>query len=555
MAKGVAGKSLSDWLMPSVEDVVFLAVFFFVLRLRNGLLEGADTARHVLTGKIILGSLHLSHSDPFSYTMAGSSWIPREWLSELLFAAFYRVMGPNGLILLAGICIALTMLLMFRFMLYRGVNLFVALVMICLSAWVINAFTTARPEIFSFLFVLGFVIILDLFQTDDKNWLKVLPVLMVFWANMAGGFVIGLALILFFLACNIAIAVTTRDKASQEACGARSKKLAAFLVICTLAAFVNPSGPAILWFPLRLAGNSFLMDNLGQWLSPNFHGYPQAEILLLIFITAFALSRRRANVIEAGLLVGTVFFGLYSTACFPLVAVIVTPIAAVMISDALGWPELQLPAWALRLRGQLGTLSERTRSLERARRAHLLACSIIIIWAMLAVYAARTARVHFTDRDRERQIFPVDALQFAVANGITGNVFNDQYWSGYILLNTYPRYKVFIDDRSEMYRADVVRQYLKVTNVELGFEKLLDTYGVTWVLLKANSPLCRVLFLTPKWKLVYADGVADILVKDLPENEPLIRQYFNVYFVPNGYLRLNEYDDDPTGTADEKPGR
>src|SRR5580658_7235631 len=112
MAKGIEGKGLSDWLMPSVEDVVFLGVFFFVLRLRNGLLEGADTSRHVLTVKIILSSLHLPHSDPFSYTMAGASWIPREWLSELLFAAFYRVMGPNGLILLAGIGIALTMLLM-----------------------------------------------------------------------------------------------------------------------------------------------------------------------------------------------------------------------------------------------------------------------------------------------------------------------------------------------------------------------------------------------------------------------------------------------------------
>jgi hypothetical protein len=378
---------------------------------------------------------------------------------------------------------------------------------------------------------------------------------MVFWVNMAGGFVIGLALILFYLACNIAIGLATRHKARQEAHGARSKTLAAFLVVCTLAAFLNPSGPAILWFPFRLAGNSFLIDNLGQWLSPNFHGYPQAEILLLIFIAAFGLSRRRANVIGVGLLVGTLFFGLYSTAFFPLVAVIVTPIAAIMISDSLGLPELDLPGWALRMGGHLGALSQRTLALERGRRAHLLVYSIIIIWSVLVVYGVRTNRVHFTDRDRERQIFPVDALQFAVANGITGNMFNDQYWSGYILLNTYPRYKVFIDDRSEMYRGDTIRQYLKVSNVELGFDKVLDTYGVTWVLLKANSPLCRVLFLTPKWKLVYADGVADILVKDLPENEALIRQYFNVYFVPNGYLRLNEYDDDPTGTADEKPGR
>ena len=545
-------KSLTDWLTPSPGDALFLGVFFFVLRIRNGLIETPGTARHILTGKLILASHWPPHSDPFSFTRPGAPWVSHDWLSEVLFASLYRISGYGGIIILVGLCIALTMLIMFRFMLRRGVNLFIALAMVCLSDWVINAFAHARPEVFSILFTLTFFIVLDLFQQEDANWLKSLPFLMVLWANLTGDFAVGLGLILFYVVCNASIGLTTTNQAVRSACTARCRKLGITFGAVVAAALINPIGPSLLLFQFRLARVRFFADSLNEWISPNFNHYFQGEILLLLLIATFAFSRRRADFVEAGLLLVTVFFGLLFIAYFPLIVVIAAPIAAVLISHSLDQTYVKMPAWAGRLWERIAKSSEHAATIERARTAHLLALSIVIVWFGLAIYSNRTGRIHFTDREWERASFPVDALEFAVANGVSGNLFNEQHWAGYILLNSYPRYKVFMDDRYEMYGQDVVAQYLKVANVEMGFERVLKNYDINWVLFKANSPICRVLFLNG-WKLVYADGVADIFVRDIPENADLIRKYPKVYFVPDGMLRVYEYDRDPTGTAQIEP--
>jgi len=89
-----------------------------------------------------------------------------------------------------------------------------------------------------------------------------------------------------------------------------------------------------------------------------------------------------------------------------------------------------------------------------------------------------------------------------------------------------------MDGRSDMYGEPVLRQYLKVARAELGYDDVLDRYNVTWVLFDANSPICQLLAATGKWKLVYADGTANILLKDIPENRSLIEAYKDTVFIP-----------------------
>jgi hypothetical protein len=47
----------------------------------------------------------------------------------------------------------------------------------------------------------------------------------------------------------------------------------------------------------------------------------------------------------------------------------------------------------------------------------------------------------------------------------------------------------------------------------------------------ANSPICQILAASGKWKLVYADTTANILLKDIPENRTLIEKYGDAVFV------------------------
>ncbi len=59
-----------------------------------------------------------------------------------------------------------------------------------------------------------------------------------------------------------------------------------------------------------------------------------------------------------------------------------------------------------------------------------------------------------------------------------------------------------------------------------------------WVWISANAPLCRLLQSSKGWKLIYADGVANILVKNIPENQELIEKYRDVRALPSGWTAL-----------------
>jgi len=534
--------------MPSVGDALFLGAFFLALRLRNGLLENDFTARHVLTGRFILSSHSIPHFDPFSYPV-GASWTPHTWLLDVIFASVYRVAGFSGLLVISAACIALTLLLMFRFALHRGAHPLVVLGMVCLAAWVINSSAGAGPAIFALPFVLGFLVILDAFQRRANNHLRLLPAMMLIWVNLASGFIAGFALLAMYLAGALVVAAGSRDSARRQVNISKARTLAIVFAITVLASFINPSGPKILFSSARIAVNSGLTDHVLEWFSPDFHRNFLAEILLLAIIGVFITSRKRPDLFEAGLLLGTAATGLYASRFFLIFVVLVTPIAACLISTGSKALPARWPDVAVRFKGHLAKLSKRAVELEAHRNSHLFVWAILIIWGFMAVYANKTGQVHFTDRERERLTFPVDALQFAVANDLSGNMFNEEAWGGYIALKLFPAHKVFIDDRLDLSGGDRAKQYLKVTNVEVGYDRVLESNDVNWVLLKANRPLCRVLFLSGKWKLVFADGIADILVRNVPENESLIRKYFNVYFVPDGFLRVNEYYEDPAGTG------
>jgi len=68
-------------------------------------------------------------------------------------------------------------------------------------------------------------------------------------------------------------------------------------------------------------------------------------------------------------------------------------------------------------------------------------------------------------------------------------------------------------------------------SVDLAEAGVLDKYGVTWVLYNANAPICQLLVARGKWKLVYADTTANILLKDTPENHVLIEEYKDTNFM------------------------
>jgi hypothetical protein len=108
----------------------------------------------------------------------------------------------------------------------------------------------------------------------------------------------------------------------------------------------------------------------------------------------------------------------------------------------------------------------------------------------------------------------VAALEHFDAGQISGHIFNEYGWGGYLAWSHVPRAGVFIDGRADIYeRAGILDDYLSVARLEPGSLRLLGKYDITTCLIRSDAPLATVLSALPEWQLTYADPISSVYVR------------------------------------------
>jgi len=524
-------RRIAGWTVPSIGDVLFVSIFLRTLSMGNQLLGDGDTGWHIITGESIIGAMRVPRMDILSHTAYGTPWTTHAWLSEVLFAWLNRLMGLNGLVLAASLVISLTFFFLYKYMLYRRVGPVTAAMFTVLAASVSSVHWLVRPHIFSFGLTLAFIAALDIHQRGSRSYLKYLPLLMVIWVNLYGGFALGLVLISLYLAGNTLVWAVSAERRAASA--AKATPLAITLAAALAASLVNPNGPRILTFSILFPAQKYITENILDWRYPDFHVMRAFEFMLLFYFAVFVLSRKKPDLFE--LLIAGLFLhmSLFATRFVPLFAIAVTPMAAVRLADAVDGilervtgPAAEV-AEGIRIR--LSGLAARIASMEaRLDGRHVWLLVTVAVVFVIGLGGGMVGEAKVMDYRFQRWRFPVDAMDFAMKNGIKGRMFNNDSWGGYILYRSYPRYRVFFDGRTDMYGEHFLDEYLKVSRVRLGFEDVLDRYKVDWVLYDTGSPLCRILEAGGGWYVVYSDKTAEILLRDTPANRGLIERYPHV---------------------------
>ena len=74
------------WLIPSVGDLIFVALFGVLVftNLSVRLLGDAGIGWHIRTGQLILATHSVPRIDPFSSSMCGQPWFAWEWLYDVI---------------------------------------------------------------------------------------------------------------------------------------------------------------------------------------------------------------------------------------------------------------------------------------------------------------------------------------------------------------------------------------------------------------------------------------------------------------------------------------
>lgn len=511
---------MASWLFPSVKDILFLTLFFSPLLAENtSLLGDSDTGWHIRNGEQILRTWTLPRSDYFSYTAHGKEWFAWEWLADVIMGSAHRLAGLNGVVFLGQLLFALTFTLLFSWTLRKGSNLFVSIVCCGLATLASSVHWLARPHLFTMLILLVWYMLVERLQTEGSGrWMWNLPLIMWFWTNLHGGFVVGLVLLLIYAFGNLLAGFTLKDATTKKADYDRAKLFGRVTLICGAASLINPYGPKLYQHIFHsYVTSGFLVDIVTEFMSPNFHMPPVKyfELLLLGTILIFGVSYRRLTFTELGLLVFWTHLALFSARHIPLYTLIVAPILSRHLSLYLQsvMSDSAVPSWVARGAAAVSRYSGNFVNLENQFRRHLSPVLFVLIVAAICLNDGRLFGKKVLNADFPKQNFPVDAARFIEGRGLKGNAYTMDQWGGYLIYRLFPTYKTFLDGRSDMYGEELIKEYLKLLNAEYEWKQLVEKYRIEWVLLPVKNPLASVLKESSQWRVIYDDQVSIIFVK------------------------------------------
>jgi hypothetical protein len=508
----------THWVLPSFTDIFFLVLLGILAfsPASNALLGDADTGWHIRNGESILATRSVPHTDPFSYTRAGEPWYAWEWLYDATIAAVHHFAGLNGVVLFTAVIMAATFALLFRFLLRRSGSFVVAVAFTLLTAAAAQVHMLARPHVVSWLFTLLWLEALYRFEEGSRRALLWLPVLMLVWVNVHGGFVLGLVLLAIFGCARLWQWLATRD--------AEHRKQASYLAIafcaCVAVTFLTPYGYKLHVHVYEYLSNKFLMDSISEFMSPNFHDSIDRyfEWFLLLPVLALALEHERATATDLLLLLFSAHSALYAARSIPTSVMTMSMAMAPMWAAVLSRPgRLGRGAGALEsVREAINDISANMGSMEKQFRGHAVAVLALAASAAIAVHGGRLMSAQMMSAHFNEKVFPVKAVQFLEAQGIHDHLFNSDDWSGYLIYKLYPGTKLYFDDRHDFYGEAFVREVLRIKNAGWNWQQLLSKYQVQWVLIGADSPLATALKQSDQWRLKYDDGVAVVFARRAP---------------------------------------
>jgi len=525
--------SVARYLLPSVQDVVFLVAFWAILAgpLSTRPLADADIGWHIRTGEQILATHAVPRTDPFSSTMQGQPWFAWEWLYDLLLGIVHSTMGLNGVVWMAALVIATTFALLFRALLKRGTGMPVTVLLWLLALGGASIHLFSRPHIASWLLTLLWFIALERWeQGSAPSWLRwFFPLSMILWANLHGGWIFGMTLFAVYIAASWIEGLRGEDAITRILCRQRSRSMLWAFLLSALATLVNPYGWRLHAHISGYLGDSYLMSRIAEFRSPDFHGTGQrcyVAILVLVLI-AFAVGRSRIRVSQWLVVPLVAYAGVYAARNLPISSMLLALIAGPRLwagvvnlaERPVAWRTLRsLSAWAANFHRRAGDQ-------ELNLRGHLWPAAGVVAALAVCLHGGRLGSQNVVHAQFDAKHLPVGAVDFLQKESSTQPVFGPDQWGGYLIYRLYPQRQVVIDDRHDLYGANRFREYDVLMQGQPGWRDVLDRWHLQTLVLPVDSTLANLLHEIPQeWQVVHEGPVAVVIERKGTGQASLMRQ-------------------------------
>ncbi len=482
------------WLVPLF---VGLGVYAVCVVYARALLNDGDTLSHIVIGRWILDHWAIPFQDPFSFAARGQTWVPHEWLAEVVFATLYDQLGWGGVVAATGLAAAAAFALLTH-ALEKSLGPRRAAIGAFAAFSLTEAHLLARPHALAWpLLVIWMSQIVRARDAGRVPSLALLPV-MILWCNLHGGFVVGLA-----FAGLLAVEAVAQAPALARLQVIRGWGV--FLGLAAVSALMSPNGIRLLLLPLEMLRMSFATSSISEWHSVDFaHFEPIEAWIALAILGGFSLGLRLPPPRTAMLLL-LLYEALTHVRNEELLGIIAPLLVAVALAKQLG------PA--------VPPAAGRAAQAGWWRTAAPAFATVIVIGLGFCTTAVALDRYDLRPRET---VAPVAAVQAARAAGLTGHVLNSIRFAGYLMFEGIP---TFVDGRADLFGDVFLARYVAATSgIGDGLPSLLDHYGVDWTIFEPLSPSVTVLDHLPGWERTYADRYAVVSHRKMSASEAPRRQ-------------------------------
>jgi hypothetical protein len=507
------GDSVSRWAaFLSTRRLLVFVLLAAVFTLTAGQITDPDFWWHLRTGQLIFETRAIPHVDIFSFTAHGKEWVTHEWLAEVLIYALYKLSGWGGLVVAFALVMTAALWVAYRRAAEVAPHPYVAGAAVLLGAFATAPTWGVRPQMISFLFTSIYVAVLGGYargRAQTKNLWWLVPLMLV-WANMHGGYALGLALI-GLTGAGLALDELMRERDERQLVDrlrralVRLRPLLFLFAACVLVVPLNPNGLRMFSYPFETLRSHAMHAYIEEWFTPNFHLLISQPFALLVFATfaAMALSPKKARPGELLLLCVSCYAGLRAWRNIPFFALVAMPLLAEH-----AWQLLKSRAWC----GWL-SVPER-REVGKKASVQFALNVLLLICVPVGLCVANVAKVVGKQTAIEGATYPAAAVEFLRAHPESGAIYNEYGWGGYLIWKLYPQREVYIDGRADVYGDDFMEEMLGTMSGERTWREPLDRYGVRTVIIKPDVPLASLLRQdATTWRSVYEDQQAVIFFK------------------------------------------
>ncbi len=492
---------------------ILICVYYYDLTGRD-----YDVWWHIALGKYYLQNhtMRIDHAI-FSWTGATSDWHYNTWLGSTIFYLAHSAAGNFGFWLIRSFVLIGLFALFYAYVKAVKVSFNAPIIVLTFLIGIqlsCNA-TIFRPELFSLLLIGAYLFIYFYSKAFKKNIFWLFPLLMVFWVNLHGGFILGLIIISLIVACE-----STDYLLLKKTPFPKNLLISLWIAVALsyVATLVNPYG----WDYHRTIWETTMNATYNEYSKQVMHYMPLWQFLSFENIINFNYKFFNTAWIMIIIMILLIFTCIYTYAKKKILDITIIILNLVFFIWGMNVQRMSI-IFPLTASFSFIYLLFRIGEEWHSRVRRMLVPFALVLFIAFSVQIFITTMFYRntfswfgTGVD---QTVPIEECAFIKKWKIPGPFFNDYLTGGYLIWALLPDYKVFIDSRFGPYWKKIVPDYFKLMlDNQLTPEKLKsfhDQYPFKFMVIHLIETEKIINFLVAgqgDWRLLYFGNNAAIVV-------------------------------------------